>query len=636
MKSINLGPHLWIPTELAARTQAILAQKGAGKTYAAMKETEKLMEFGSQVVCLDPTGVWWGLRSSADGKDEGFPIIIMGGDKADVPLEPSAGDVIAEFVQASGQSVILDMSHFESNAAQDRFVTDFATRLYRLKATAANRNTIHLMLDEADSFIPQRPGKSQLKMLGAWEAIVRRGRSRGLGLTMITQRPAVLNKNVLTQVDLLVCLRIVGKQDFDAVKEWTAMYATAEQKAEFLTSLPQLKNGEAWFWSPGWLRIFRQTMIDKKWTFDSSRTPEPGEAARVPKKVAPVDLANLSDQIKATVEAKKANDPAALKKLVREHERTLADCHFHEIAVELDLPHDSYVPDKILGAIKFLKQEKTVEEKPILTEKDFDRLQKVHSQLENELMLFREKLSQVKPDDSFKSDTQSRGFPNYFREDIPTKKERRPVVRPRPTTPAPGQLAAAGGARVIETYTPASQSKSGFPEVRGTVLSDRAISPVMQRILDGLAELEQLGADTPAKELVAFMAGYSNLSSKGFANAIGALRSLGMIDYPRPGVIYMTPTGAKIANPAEAPRTPKEVQARICTMLGGASARILQPLIENYPMAITREQVAEAAGYGNLASKGFANAIGRLRSLGFIDYPERGMVKAMPVLFLES
>ena len=33
------------------------------------------------------------------------------------------------------------------------------------------------------------------------EDLVRRGRARGLGITLITQRPAVLNKDVLTQVD---------------------------------------------------------------------------------------------------------------------------------------------------------------------------------------------------------------------------------------------------------------------------------------------------------------------------------------------------------------------------------------------------------------------------------------------------
>jgi hypothetical protein len=33
--------------------------------------------------------------------------------------------------------------------------------------------------------------------------------------------------------------------------------------------------------------------------------------------------------------------------------------------------------------------------------------------------------------------------------------------------------------------------------------------------------------------------------------------------------------------------------------------------------------------------QGFANAIGRLRTLGFIGYPDRGSVAAKPVLFLE-
>lgn len=321
---IKVSNTLSLPIELAARTQAILAMKGSGKTYLAMKEAEEMLRVGQQVVCLDPTGVFWGLRSSADGKSEGFSIIVMGGDKADVPLEPTAGAVIADFVIDSGQSAILDMSHFESLAAQDRFVTDFAIRLYRRKGQPGERNTIHLMLDEADSFAPQNPGKDQHKMLGAWEAIVRRGRSRGIGLTMVTQRPAVINKNVLSQVDLLVCLRIVGLHDFKAVSEWTNLYATKKQSEAFMQSLPTLKMGDAWFWSPGWLQIFERAQIAKKITFDSSRTPSPGEKAITPKKVAAVDLDHLSDQIKATVEKAEKSDPRKLQSRVRELEQLLA------------------------------------------------------------------------------------------------------------------------------------------------------------------------------------------------------------------------------------------------------------------------------------------------------------------------
>jgi DNA helicase HerA-like ATPase len=82
-----------------------------------------------------------------------------------------------------------------------RFMVAFAETLYRL-----NREAVHLFVDEADAFAPQARnyGGDENRMLGAMEDIVRRGRKRGIGCTLITQRPAVLNKNVLTQCEVLV------------------------------------------------------------------------------------------------------------------------------------------------------------------------------------------------------------------------------------------------------------------------------------------------------------------------------------------------------------------------------------------------------------------------------------------------
>ena len=103
---------------------------------------------------------------------------------------------------------------------------------------------------------------------------------------------------------------------------------------------------------------------------------------------------------------------------------------------------------------------------------------------------------------------------------------------------------------------------------------------------------------------------------------------------PARGTVALTEAGRALAQPPDAPRTSAEVQDRVSAFLGRASARILRPLIDAYPGDLSREDLAAAAGYGHLASKGFANAIGRLRSLRFIDYPERGRVAAQPVLFL--
>jgi len=170
----------------------------------------------------------------------------------------------------------------------------------------------------------------------------------------------------------------------------------------------------------------------------------------------------------------------------------------------------------------------------------------------------------------------------------------------------------------------------------GTVTPSGPIPPVGQRILNALAELEQLGARDPAREMVAFLAGYSHLQSKGFVNAMSALRTEGCIAYPDSGTVALSPEGRAHAEPPARPRSAEELQARIIGLLGGASGRILAPLIESYPQPLPREHVAERAGYGHLQSKGFVNAISRLRTLGFVDYPDSGSIVAKPVLFLDQ
>jgi hypothetical protein len=124
------------------------------------------------VVIADPIGVWWGLRSSADGKGPGLPVLVLGGDYADAPLEASAGEIVARMLVEERLSAVLDLSKFRKNE-QTQFMTAFAERLYH-----DNREALHLMLDEADAFAPQKPYKGQERLLGAIEDLVRRGRVR--------------------------------------------------------------------------------------------------------------------------------------------------------------------------------------------------------------------------------------------------------------------------------------------------------------------------------------------------------------------------------------------------------------------------------------------------------------------------
>lgn len=63
---------------------------------------------------LDPIGVWWGLRSAADGS-EGLPLVIFGGDHADLPLTEPTGarlaDVDGDTIRASDTLFLADRAH---------------------------------------------------------------------------------------------------------------------------------------------------------------------------------------------------------------------------------------------------------------------------------------------------------------------------------------------------------------------------------------------------------------------------------------------------------------------------------------------------------------------------------------------
>jgi hypothetical protein len=100
---------------------------------------------------------------------------------------------MAEALVGDRFSCILDLSLFRKGQAH-RFLAPFLETLYR-----RNREPLHLFADEADFYAPQKPFGDEARTLGAMSDVVRRGRIRGIGCTLITQRPAVLSKDVLTR-----------------------------------------------------------------------------------------------------------------------------------------------------------------------------------------------------------------------------------------------------------------------------------------------------------------------------------------------------------------------------------------------------------------------------------------------------
>jgi hypothetical protein len=61
--------------------------RGSGKTSLGAVMAEEVAAAKQRFCAIDLKGDWYGLKSTADGKHAGIPIIVFDGDHADVPIE---------------------------------------------------------------------------------------------------------------------------------------------------------------------------------------------------------------------------------------------------------------------------------------------------------------------------------------------------------------------------------------------------------------------------------------------------------------------------------------------------------------------------------------------------------------------
>ena len=103
MTTLRLADGFELPLEAVTETFAILAKRGSGKTSTAVVLAEEMICAGQQAIIIDPTGVWWGLRAGrSGGQDGGLPVVIVGGDHADLPLVDTEGGALAKLLVVEG------------------------------------------------------------------------------------------------------------------------------------------------------------------------------------------------------------------------------------------------------------------------------------------------------------------------------------------------------------------------------------------------------------------------------------------------------------------------------------------------------------------------------------------------------
>jgi hypothetical protein len=579
---LKISDHLSLPVDLVTLTQAIIAKKGAGKSYCASVQAEEMLKARQQIVVLDPTGAWFGIRSSADGKSDGFPVHVIGGEHADVPLEDSAGEIVAEAIIENRFSAIIDLNMLRK-AQLRRFVTPFLETLYRL-----NREPLHLFVDEADDIAPQKPFGDEAAMLGALEDVVKRGRRKGIGCTLITQRPADLAKQVLTQCDALMSLRLSHPRDIDAIEEWVNVHADQKQAKEMIDSLPSLPTGTGWFWCPLW-DIFKKIGIRERTTFDSSATPKVGEKARTPKRLAEVDKQMLGEKIAASVQRVKENDPKELRRRL--------------VAAELQLK---------VQAVPEIKEK--IVDRPVLKDGQLDRAEKLLGRLADLFAKVGEVQQQVRA----------------VADDISVAI--RKATTPQPIT-APTRLTP----RVPIQRPPRVPLASPARQPNAADSGDFTPNGSQLRVLNAIAWFNSIGVEWPSKSAVGLVAKIKPTGGH-FANTVGPLSTNGLIEYATTGDgIALTGSGVEFTTPPKEMPTLKVYHEAIRAVLqkkSGASARMFDAIAASGGVDLTTEALGSAVSIEHDGGH-FSNSIGPLGTLGLIERKD-GVVYPTELMFPTS
>lgn len=468
-RGLEIGEHMTLPLKWMTMASVVYGARGSGKSTLGRVLAEEIANHAQRFCAIDPTGAWWGLKSSESGTDEGLPVVIFGGDHADLPLEPTAGATIADLVVELPQSIIIDLERF-SKGKQITFLGAFFDRLYD-----KNRDPLLLLMDEAQRYAPQRPMSTEASItLGTVEDIVKLGRKHGIGPVVFTQRGSGLNKEVSELADVLIAFRTPGVLDQGRVKDWLEGNVTKSQMDVVMNQLSGLETGVAVFASahPD-LSFFRTIRVRRPRTFDSSATPEVGKARKEPRRLAQPDIEALEVRMADAIERAKADDPKALRARISQLEREA-----------------KARPPETIETIKEVPVERVVEV-PILDGATYEAIVRLDETLR------RLTLTASKAEDAIRE---------------------RPAVTPARVSPAvstPRQ-------QTVSTPRPTTTSTSVLPTNGAIELPKTA-----RAVLSVLAQFE-----TRSQRQVAILSGYSPTSG-GFFGALAFLRKEGMIEGPK-------------------------------------------------------------------------------------------------------
>ena len=241
-------------TEVLSGRGFVTGKSGSGKSNTASVVAEELLDAGLPLLVIDTDGEYYGLKES-------YELLHVGGDdRCDARVGPDHADKLAGLAVEEHVPMILDVSGY-TEADEAREVIAAVVRALFAREREA-RTPFLLVAEEVHEYVPQQGKPDE-----AGEALLRvakRGRKRGLGLLGVSQRPAAVDKEFVTQCDWLVFHRLTWENDTRVVGS-----ILGEGAADQVTDLDA---GEALV-RADWTETVERIRFRRKRTFDAGATP---------------------------------------------------------------------------------------------------------------------------------------------------------------------------------------------------------------------------------------------------------------------------------------------------------------------------------------------------------------------------
>ena len=238
----------------------LTAMSGGGKSYAAKVLCEELITAGYPLIIIDPEGEYASLR-------ELFSTVIIGGSFADIPLSEA---IINQTIQTilTSQKPLIAIYDLNLLLSSERNAMAALIQESLFASASKYRRPLFFIVEECQLIAPQTLSKGQdSKSVDISVDIAKRGRKRGINSIWITQRPAAVTKEVITQCNLWLFGRLIHKTDLDQIKDFLKDAGIEKTQVMKLENQFYLYNGK-----DSQLVKFRKMKIK-----DLAKTPTLGE-----------------------------------------------------------------------------------------------------------------------------------------------------------------------------------------------------------------------------------------------------------------------------------------------------------------------------------------------------------------------